>query len=279
MSVSAEQIKAINPLVPIRGKVIKIVTETPDVKTFHIATIDGQKPFAPMPGQLGMFSILNIGEGMFSITSQGPNHIEMGIKRTGILTDALHDMEEGQEVGIRGPYGNGFPIDRFKGRDIVFVAGGIGLAPVRSLINYCVENRSDFGHLHVIYGSRSPADLVFKEDLFENWPKVNNMTVSVTVDRGDEEWQGNVGFVPAFLEQLNPNPTMTLTCGPPIMIKFVLQALDKMKFKEEEVITTLEMRMKCGIGKCGRCNIGSCFVCLDGPVFSLAEMKKLPPEY
>jgi NAD(P)H-flavin reductase len=280
MAVRVEEIKTINPLVPIKGKIIKIVTETPDVKTFHVTTENG-KPFTPMPGQLAMFSLLGVGEAMFSITTQGENHLEFSIKKTGMLTDALHAAVVGQEVGIRGPYGNGFPIDAVKGKDVLFIAGGIGLAPVRSLINYCVTNRSDFGKLDVVYGSRSPADLCFKDDLFENWTKVPNMNLHTTVDRGDENWTGPVGFVPAFLEEINPDPKgkVTVVCGPPIMIKFVMQSLDKMKYDHQDIITTLEMRMKCGIGKCGRCNIGSCFICLDGPVFTMSQLANMPNEY
>ncbi len=272
----------VSPLVPVVGKIIKIVAEKIDVKTFHVSTPEGEKPFTPAPGQLGMLSILNVGEGMFSITTQGPNHLEFSIKKTGVLTDALHEAEVGQTVAVRGPYGNGFPLDFCKGKDILFIGGGIGLAPVRSLINYAVENRGAFGNLQVIYGSRSPADLVFKEDILENWPKVPGMKVDLTVDRGDDEWKGNVGFVPAFIEQLAPSPDgdkVCVLCGPPIMIKFCLQSLAKLGFKDENIITTLEMRMKCGVGKCGRCNIGSCFVCLDGPVFTLAQLQKMPPEY
>lgn len=270
-----------NDLIPIPCKVIKIVEENADVKTFHVSTKDDKKPFTPMPGQLGMFSLLNVGEGMFSVTAQGENHLEFAIKKCGMLTDALHEISVGQEVGLRGPYGNGFFIDMCKGKDIVFIGGGIGLAPVRSLIRYAFENRDDFGKIDIIYGARSPQDLCFKEDLFENWPKEKDTDVHVTVDKGDDEWKGNVGFVPAFLEQVNPSPKgkMVVLCGPPIMIKFCLQSLDKMGFTDNQVITTLELRMKCGIGKCGRCNIGSKLVCVDGPVFTMAQVKQLPPEY
>lgn len=269
-----------NPLLPQKGKIIKIVDETPDVKTFHVTTEKG-KPFTPIPGQLAMVSLLPVGEAMFSVTSQGEEHLEFAIKRVGMLTDALHNVEVGQEIGIRGPYGNGFPVETCKGKDMLFIGGGIGLAPVRSLINYCIEHREEFGNLHVIYGARSPADLCFKDDLFENWPKVKDMKVDVTVDQGDDTWTGNVGFVPALLEELNPSPEgkIAVVCGPPIMIKFVLQSLAKMGFSPEQIITTLEMRMKCGIGKCGRCNIGSCYICLDGPVFTLAQLNELPNEY
>ncbi|MDN5346789.1 MAG: hypothetical protein PWP65_353 [Clostridia bacterium] len=275
-----EAVARANPLVPELGKIIKIVDETPDVKTFHITTEKG-KPFTPLPGQLAMLSILDVGEAMFSITSQGPEHLELAIKKVGMLTEALHEAEVGQTVGIRGPYGNGFPLEMLVGKDLLFIGGGIGLAPVRSLINYCAEHREQFGHMWIIYGARSPADLCFKEDLFQNWPRVPNCRVDVTVDKGDENWTGPEGFVPAFVEKLNPSPKgkIAVTCGPPIMIKFVLQSLEKLGFQDDQIITTLEMRMKCGIGKCGRCNLGSRYVCLDGPVFTLAQLKQLPNEY
>ena len=269
-----------NALVPKVGKIIKIVQETPDVKTFHVTTEDG-KPFTPMPGQLGMLSILDVGEGMFSVTSQGESHLEFAIKKVGVLTDALHAASVGQEVGVRGPYGNGFPVEECKGKNMLFIGGGIGLAPVRSFIKYAFQHRADYGKIQIIYGARSPEDLCFKDDLFEAWPKEENTEVHVTVDRGDENWNGNVGFVPAFVEQIAPNPenTIAVICGPPIMIKFVLQTMEKLGFSDEQIITTLEMRMKCGIGKCGRCNIGSKYVCLDGPVFTLAQLKEMPNEY
>jgi len=270
-----------NPLVPTLGTVFKIVQETPDIKTFFVSTKDGKKPFTPMPGQLGMFSMMNLGEGMFSVTSQGENHLEFAIKKCGMLTDALHEIREGQTVGVRGPYGNGFPIEKCQGKDMLYIGGGIGLAPVRSLIKYSFDHRDDFGKIDIIYGSRSPEDLCFKEDLFENWPKERDTQVHITVDRGDDNWKGNVGFVPAFLEQVNPDPKgkMVVLCGPPIMIKFCLQSLAKMGYTDDQVITTLEMRMKCGIGKCGRCNIGSKYVCLDGPVFTMEELNHLPNEF
>lgn len=269
-----------NALVPKVCKITKITQETPDVQTYRIQTLEGEKPFSPMPGQLAMISLIGVGEAMFSITAQGEDYIESSIKKAGQLTEAFHEMFEGQKIGIRGPYGNNFPIDTLKGKDLLFIGGGIGLAPVRSLIRYCFDNRKDYGQIDILYGSRSKEDLVFKEDLFEHWPKQENTNVHVTVDRGDENWDGNVGFVPAYLEELafEPKNRKVILCGPPIMIKFCSEALIRMGFKKEDVITTLEMRMKCGIGKCGRCNIGSKYVCLDGPVFNLAELDELPDE-
>jgi NAD(P)H-flavin reductase len=270
-----------NELVPAIAKVFKIVDETPDIKTFFVSLPDGTKPFTPQPGQLGMVSLLHIGEAMFSVTAQGETHLEFAIKKCGLLTDALHEIKPGQMIGVRGPYGNGFPIERCLGKDLLFIGGGIGLAPVRSLITYCLGQRDDFGTLDIIYGARSIADLCFKEDLFSNWPRHERTKVHVTVDQGDPDCSCHIGFVPAFLEKINPDPQdkMVILCGPPIMIKFCLEVLTKIGYQDEQIITTLEMRMKCGIGKCGRCNIGSKFVCLDGPVFSMADLKNLPGEF
>jgi len=269
-----------NPLIPKNCKLIKITQETPDVKTFRIQTADGKKPFEPLPGQLAMLSLAGIGEAMFSITAQDDDWIESSIKRVGLLTEALHDAEVGDRIGVRGPYGNSFPTEALKGKDLLIVGGGIGLAPVRSLVRYALDekNRKNYGQLDVLYGSRSYSDLVFKEDLFENWPKLLN--THITIDIAEDGWDGNVGFVPTFLEEkaFSPENRACIICGPPIMIKFCLIALDKMGFAKENIITTLEMRMKCGIGKCGRCNIGSKYICLDGPVFTLAELDDLPDE-
>jgi NAD(P)H-flavin reductase len=235
-----------------------------------------------MPGQLAMVSLVPVGEGMFSVSWQEENdHLEFAIKRTGLMTDELHKIEVGQKLGVRGPYGNGFPVEECKGKNMLFIAGGIGLAPLRSFIKYCFKHREDYGKITILYGSRSAADLCFKDELFEKWPQEKDTEVYVTIDNPEEGWDGHVGFVPAYLEELNPSPegTIAVICGPPIMIKFALQSLEKMGYNDEQVITTLEMRMKCGIGKCGRCNIGSEYICLDGPVFNLAQLKQLPPEW
>lgn len=277
---TVEEIKKVNALLPVEGKITNIIQETSDVKTFHISAEDGGLPFQLAPGQLLMLSIFGVGEAIFS-ASVNRNCFEVTVKRVGVLTDALHEAEIGQTVGIRGPYGNGFPLDHCRGKDLVFVAGGIGLAPVRSMINYVLNHRDEFGHLDLIYGSRTPRDLVYKEELFKTWIEAEDFSLSLTVDQGDKDWQGQVGFVPSVLKNYKPRSadTICILCGPPVMIKFSLQILEKMNLAPENIITTLEMRMKCGIGKCGRCNIGSCYVCLDGPVFSLKQLKALPNEY
>ncbi|MCX5780976.1 MAG: FAD/NAD(P)-binding protein [Firmicutes bacterium] len=270
-----------NPLVPSIVEVFEIVNETPDVKSFYVKSEAGV-PFNVMPGQLAMVSLLPVGEGMFSVSWQEENeYLQFAIKRVGLMTDELHTIDVGQKIGVRGPYGNGFPVEECKGKDMLFIAGGIGLAPLRSFIKYCFKHREDYGKIQIVYGSRSYNDLCFKDELFNLWPQEKDTEVFVTIDNPEAAWDGHVGFVPSYLEELNPNPAgqIAVTCGPPIMIKFVLQALEKMGYQDQQVITTLEMRMKCGIGKCGRCNIGSEYICLDGPVFNLAQLRHLPPEW
>jgi len=269
-----------NPLLPQMCKIIDINQETPDVRKFRIQTEQGQKPFSALPGQLGMLSVLGVGEGMFSVTAEGDAWVEMALKKTGMLTDALHALSVGDSVGLRGPYGNHFPIEETKGKDLLFIGGGIGLAPVRSFIRYAFAHRSDYGHIDILYGSRSYDDLVFKQEILELWPKEPDTKMYVTVDRGSPQWTGNVGFVPPFLEEcaFTPKGKVAVLCGPPIMINMCLKSLSKMGFSDEQIVTTLEMRMQCGIGKCGRCNIGSKYVCVDGPVFTMAELRQLPQE-
>jgi NAD(P)H-flavin reductase len=270
----------INPLLPQMCKVVDIRRETPDVKTFRIQDGQGQKPFVTLPGQLCMLSLLGVGEAMFSITASGEDWLELAIKKTGLLTDALHELNSGDNVGLRGPYGNYFPIEAAKGQHILFISGGIGLAPVRSFIRYAFAHRADYGGIDIVYGARSFDDLVFKDDLFENWPQEPDTRLHITVDKGSPNWQGNVGFVPPYLEEcaFSPQGRLAVLCGPPVMIEMCLKSLSKMGFADESIVTTLEMRMQCGIGKCGRCNIGSKYVCLDGPVFTLAELRELPQE-
>ncbi len=269
-----------NPLVPSIARVVDIIDETPDVKTFYVTGDDGI-PFPVMPGQLAMVSLLPVGEGMFSVSWQADDHLEFAIRRVGVLTDALHEIEIGQKIGVRGPYGNGFPVKECEGKNMLFIGGGIGLAPLRSFIKYCFKHREKYGKIQILYGARSVADLCFKRELFEEWPAQPDTQVFTTIDRPEPGWDGKVAFVPTYLEELSPSPdnTIAVICGPPIMIKLVLKSMEKMGFSDEQVITTLEMRMKCGIGKCGRCNIGPEYICLDGPVFNLAQLKKLPPEW
>ncbi|MCL2839847.1 MAG: FAD/NAD(P)-binding protein [Defluviitaleaceae bacterium] len=267
-------------LIPQIGVITAIKTETSDVKTFSVVLADGKgKAFEHMPGQCAMLSVPGIGEAMFSITSSPTNTecMEFAIKACGKLTDYLHTLEVGNQITIRGPYGKPFPVDDvLKGQNILFIAGGIGFAPVRSVINYVLDKRENYGDIDIVYGARSASDLVFQDEINTRYKN----DIHLTVDRQEEGWTGNVGFVPAYLKELGFKTDKTaIVCGPLIMIKFVLAALLEMGFKKEQVFTTLELRMKCGFGKCGRCNIGSKYVCKDGPVFRCDELDTIPDEY
>jgi len=255
--------------------------ETIDVTTFKV-TIDGSDgKFEYKSGQFAEVSLLGVGEAPISISSSPtrPGAIEFSIRRVGGLTTALHELKPMDKIGIRGPFGNSFPLEEMEGRNLLIIGGGIGLAPLRSVILNVFDNRVKYGKIDIIYGARSPQDLVFTSE-YEEWQAVDNITLHLTVDRGDEKWKGNVGLVPTFLKEIHPSPenTTSVTCGPPIMIKFVIEVLCELGFPSEHIITTLERRMKCGVGKCGRCNIGSKYVCLDGPVFTLKQLEEMPSD-
>ena len=221
-------------LIPKIGVVTDIRVDTPDVKTFRVVGLDGKKVFEHIPGQCAMLSVPGVGEGMFSITSSPTNEefMEFSIKKCGCLTSWLHMMDVGQQITIRGPYGNGFPVESaLKGKDLLFIAGGIGLAPLRSVINYVRDKKDNYGSVHIIYGSRSADDLVDYQEILNEWQTDENVRVDLTIDRPQEGWDGHVGFIPSFVEELKPDLSRTvLICGPPIMIKFTLDGLKKMGF-------------------------------------------------
>ena len=270
-------------LVPLIGQIIEIKNQTPDVKTFRVVGRDGKKLFEHKAGQCAMLSVPGLGESMISITSSPTekDFLEFSIKKCGCVTEWIHQAEVGQEIGIRGPLGNSFPVDTtFKEKDILVIAGGIGLAPVRAVINYIRANRNDYGKLQIVYGSRSKQDLVYLDEIQNEWMKTPNTEVCLTIDKEQTDWDGHVGFVPNYVKELNPDPSMTvIMCGPPVMIHFTLSGLKELGFKNENVFTTMELCMKFGIVNCGRCNIGDKFVCKDGPVFSFDQLGELPPEY
>jgi sulfhydrogenase subunit gamma (sulfur reductase) len=256
----------------------KVIEETPGVRTFHFNLKDEKlkKEFTFASGQFAQYSVLGIGEAPFCISSSPtrPGHLEFAVQRVGKVTNALHRLSVGSEIGFRGPYGNSFPLDELKGKNLVFVGGGIGLAPLRSLIWNVLDNRDNYNKVDIVYGARTPNDLCFKYDL-EAWDKDKTVNMVTTIDREAEGWKGKVGVVPKILEEVAPSAkdTAAIVCGPPIMIRFTFPVLEKLGFAPEQMITTLEKRMKCGIGKCGRCNIGNIYVCRDGPVFSYAQIK------
>ena len=271
------------PLIPSIGVITDIRIDTPDVKTFRVVTPDGKKPFEHKPGQCAMLSMPGVGEALFSITSSPTNteYVEFSIKKCGCVTDWLHSCEVGQQITIRGPYGNGFPVETaFKGQDMLFIAGGIGLAPLRSVINYVRHYRENYGKLDIVYGSRSKDDLVHYQEIIDEWKNDSQVNVHLTIDREQEGWDGHVGFVPNYVKELGFSTDKTaVLCGPPIMIKFTLEGLKSLGFDTTQIYTTLELKMKCALGKCGRCNVGSKYVCKDGPVFRMDELDELPDEY
>ncbi|MBR4203992.1 MAG: FAD/NAD(P)-binding protein [Clostridia bacterium] len=268
-------------MLPAICTVTEIRTDTPDVKTFRVVSRDGKKPFEHLPGQCAMVSLPGIGEAMFSVTSSPTDleWLEFSIKKCGHLTEWLHMLEPGMEVTVRGPYGRPFPVDdELLHKNLLFIAGGIGLAPLRSVIRYVRAKRENYGNVEIIYGARSKADLVDYDEITTEWTR--DMNVHLTIDRAEDAWDGHVGFVPNYVKELSPSlDSVALVCGPPIMIKFTVQGLTELGFRPEQIYTTMELRMKCGVGKCGRCNIGAKYVCKDGPVFRFDELGELPDEY
>ncbi len=267
-----------NVYLPHIAVIEKIIEETPGVINLHFNFKDEKlrEEFTFESGQFGEYSVFGIGEATFCISSSPTrlDHLEVAVQKVGKVTNALHRLSVGAEIGFRGPFGNSFPLDFLKGKNLVFVAGGIGLAPLRSLIWNVIDNRDEYENIGIIYGARSPGDLCFKYDL-DAWEQDKTVKMTTTIDREAEGWTGKVGFVPRVLEQAAPSArnAVAIVCGPPVMIRFTFPVLEKLGFTPEQMITTLEKRMKCGIGKCGRCNIGDIYVCRDGPVFSYAQIK------
>lgn len=268
-----------NVYLPHIAVIEKVIDETPGVRTFHFNFKDEKlrAEFAFESGQFGEYSVFGVGEAPFCISSSPTrrDHLEFAVQQVGRVTNALHRLGVGAEIGFRGPYGNSFPMNFLEEKNLIFVAGGIGLAPLRSLIWNVLDNRNKYKKIDIIYGARSPSDLCFKYDL-DSWNKDKTVNMVTTVDKGDESWTGREGFVPQVLEQVAPpaKNAVAIVCGPPIMIRFTFPVLGKLGFTPEQMITTLEKRMKCGIGKCGRCNVGNLYVCRDGPVFTYAQIKK-----
>ncbi len=277
-----------NPYIPYPVEVIKIVTEvdTKDIKTFRLAFVnkEDEEKFKYTPGQFAELCVYGKGESPIGIASSPTQkgYVEFTVQKAGVVTTALHEMEEGTRMGIRGPLGNSWPIEYLEGKNVVVVGGGFAFTTLRSLINYMIyeDNRKRFGKITVVYGARNPGLLIYKDEL-KAWAERGDIEMNVTVDKGDATWTGREGFVPTVCKEVAPSPenAVTVICGPPIMIRFTLPVFFDLGFSKENIITSLEMRMKCGIGKCGRCNVGSKYVCKDGPVFTFAELDKLTRDF
>jgi len=248
-------------------------------KLFVVEFPDGGS-LGHQPGQFVMLAVPGVGEAPISVSSspsRSNGHFELCVRRMGDVTGALHRMKPGDVVGIRGPFGHGFPIEQMRGKDILFAPGGLGLAPLRSLINQVLDERGSFGRVIILYGAKRPAELLFRDEL-EQWAARDDVEFHVTVDRGDETWTGNIGVITTLFPKITVDPrnTVAVTCGPPIMYRFVLMEMLGKGIPETQIYLSLERRMKCGVAKCGHCQINNLYACKEGPVFTYAQIKNTP---
>ncbi len=274
-----------NPYLPKVAVLDRVADEIRDVKTFywHFEDPAEQEAFRRfMPGQFAQVSVFGAGEFPASLPpSPTEKDLFFTIRRVGSVTGALFELKPGDRFGVRGPYGNGFPMESYAGRNLIFVAGGIGLIPLRSCIIYARDRRDRYGKVQIFYGARTPKDLMYVEDL-RRWESGSGMDCLLTVDRGDDTWRGHTGVVGALFKkpgvELPVKDTTVFVCGPPVMFRFVLKDLKALGFDDRQMVSTMERYMKCGIGKCGHCCIGVAYVCTDGPVFTLEQIRKLGEE-
>ena len=272
---------------PVRIDNIRIETEDRNLKTFRFVFLnpEDEEKFSYIPGQFAELSVPGKGEIPIGIASSPSEKgfVTFTINKTGLVTTYMHNMKEGDIMGIRGPLGNWYPWDDMEGKNVVIIGGGFAFTTLRSSIIHMIqpENRPKFKNIDVVYGARNPGMLLYKEELSE-WEQRDDINMHITVDATDDpDWKYNVGFVPTITEQkiTSADNTIAIICGPPVMIRFTQPVLEKLGFQPENIIFSLEMRMKCGIGLCGRCNIGEEYVCKDGPVFSQAQLSDMTGEY
>ncbi len=275
---------SINPFIPYQATLKEVINLTPDIKLLNLELTvpELQNNFDYKPGQFAFLSAYGVGEAPFGFVSLAyrKSGIEFAVRRIGTVTAALHELEPGATIGLRGPFGNYFPLEDYKGKNIFIIGGGIGMAPLRPVINFILDHRAEYGNLLIINGARTPKDLVFANE-FDTWAKAPRTQLELTVDKGDQNWKGREALVPAVVTELKPSPvnTIAITCGPPIMIRFTLAALKGLGFANNQIVTTLEQKMKCGMGKCARCNVGDKYVCKDGPVFTFEQISKFLEQY
>jgi NAD(P)H-flavin reductase len=270
-----KELTSINPFRPEAARIVRTYYLTEDVKFFQVRIVDMEKAlaFKYRAGQFAMFSVLGAGEAPFSISStpSRPGLLEFCIRKVGTVTNALFRMKENDQIGFRGPYGNGFPVEKMIDKDILIVVGGLGAAPLRSVLLYCLDNRDQFRRVIVLHGAKRPAEMIFREEFFALKQR-EDLECHLAVDRDDTgQWTENVGVVTTLfpkVKEINPETTYALVCGPPVMYKFVIKELLKLNIPKDQILMTLERRMKCGVGKCGHCAIDYIYTCLDGPVFS-----------
>ena len=262
--------------IPSPAKIVKVEQLTALEKLFQVELPVGQS-LGHDPGQFVEVSLLGIGEAPISISSspsRSNGHFELCVRKVGDVTAALHNLKAGATIGVRGPFGHGFPVDKMRGKDIIFAAGGLGLAPARSLINQVLDERGNFGRVIILYGAKNPSELLFRDEL-EQWSNRSDIEFHVTVDRPDSTWVGNAGVITTLFKfvTVSPRNTVAVTVGPPIMYRFVLMELLSKGIPEGQIWMSLERRMKCGVGKCGHCQINNFYCCQQGPAFTYAQVK------
>ncbi|OQY25181.1 MAG: oxidoreductase [Anaerolineaceae bacterium 4572_32.1] len=263
---------------PVMARLLQVRQMTKLEKLFTLE-LPGARSLGNEPGQFVGVSLLGIGEAPISISSspsRSNGTFELCVRNVGDVTNAMHGLEPGDVLGIRGPFGHGFPVDKMKGKDILFAAGGLGLAPLRSLINQVLDERGSFDRVIILYGTKHPSEILFPEELDE-WAGRDDVEFHMTVDRGDDDWTGNVGVITTLFPKItiNPRNTVAAICGPPIMYRFVLMEMMGKGIPETQIYLSLERRMKCGVGKCGHCQINNVYCCQDGPVFRYSDVKGL----
>ncbi len=262
---------------PINGGIVDIIDESPTIKSFVVVL---EETFKFETGQFVELTLPGVGEAPFTPSSSPSDtkKMEITIMKAGSMTALLHECEKGQKIGIRGPYGMGYPVEDFIGKDVYIIGGGVGLAPIRSLFLTLVERIKDFNSVVCRFGAKSPEDFIYKNTLFGPWQKIDGVDMKLTVDNADGNWDGNVGVVTTILsrEDVDISNAMGVVCGPPIMMKFATLKLLEFGFKPEQIYLSMEKNMSCGVGKCGHCMIGKYYVCKDGPVFTYEQIKGYP---
>jgi NAD(P)H-flavin reductase len=265
-----------NPMLPYFGRLEKVVDMAPEIKLFEVRMLNGggEAFRAFEPGQFAFLSAFGVGEAPFGIAST-PNPdglLQFAVQRLGSVTTEMHELGEGDLLGVRGPLGNHFPMAEFEGKNLLVLGGGIGGAPLRPVIQHVLAHRDDYGHLTILWAARKPELLLFTED-YDAWRATPDTELHLTVDEGGEGWEGEVGLITDLLRKVDPKSgnSVAITCGPPVMIYYADKVLAELGFPPERRYVTLEARMHCGIGKCGRCNIGEKLVCVDGPVFNMEQ--------
>lgn len=267
-----------NAYLPVQARITGTTAMTARERLFTVELADGS-PLGHAPGQFVEVSVFGVGEAPISVssspTAQG-SAFELCVRDAGSVTGAMHRLAEGATIGIRGPYGRGFPLDELRGHDLLFVAGGLGLAPLRSMINYVVDRRGEFGRVTLLYGARTPSDMLFTDE-YVRWNTSDEFSVQSTVDVGDGIWDGNVGAITMLMDRLDINPlrVSALVVGPPVMFRFVLKSILAKGVYESRIFLSLERRMKCGVGKCGHCQVDDVYVCRKGPVFAYNRLRSL----